>query len=301
MVKSPAGHLQVQVVLFKNDLPAIWRLMWGVTAAVKQAADELDLTATLAFGDCSPVPVLRPEDAGALRTEAVKAGLHDVGYTFFNDNLGSSGGSNRLAEQSESDLILVLNPDTYPVPNMLRTLIRALDNAEVGVAEARHIPLEHPKDYHPVTGDTSWASGCCLLVRREVFRAVGGFDPDHFPLYCDDVDFSWRVRLAGYRVVHVPRAVVFHGKRMTLGGGPVPASTELYHGTLGRLMLATRYARPDILEETMSSVRAAGDPVQKQALADFEARRAEGRIPSPVDGGPRVAEFVGGEYAKHRF
>ncbi|HEX2180247.1 MAG TPA: glycosyltransferase family 2 protein [Actinomycetota bacterium] len=301
MVKSPAGHLQVQVVLFKNDLPAIWRLMWGVTAAVRQAAAEFDLTATLAFGDCSPVPVLRPEDTEALRREAVEAGLEDLGYIYFNDNLGSSGGSNRLAEQSESDLILVLNPDTYPVPNMLRILIRALDDADIGVAEARHIPLEHPKAYHPVTGDTSWASGCCLLVRREVFRAVGGFDHDHFPLYCDDVDFSWRVRLAGYRVVHVPRAVVFHGKQMTLSGGPVPASTEVYHGTLGRLMLATRYSRPDILAETMSSVSAAGDPVQKQALADFEARRAEGRVPAPIEDASRVAEFVGGEYAQHRF
>lgn len=301
MVKSPADHLQVQVVLFKNSLPAIWRLMWGVTAAVRQAAAELDLTATLSFGDCSPVPVLRPEDAEALRREAVGAGVEDLRYTFFNDNLGSSGGSNRLSQQSESELILILNPDTYPVPNMLRTLIPALDDAEVGVAEARQIPLEHPKAYHPVTGDTSWASGCCLLVRTEVFRAVGGFDHDHFPMYCDDVDFSWRVRLAGYRVVHVPRAVVFHGKAMTSRGGPVPASTEVYHGTLGRLMLATRYARPDILDETMSSVRAEGDPVQKQALADFESRRHEGRVPAPIEDASRVAEFVGGEYAQHRF
>jgi hypothetical protein len=66
-------------------------------------------------------------------------------------------------------------------------------------------------------------------------------------------------------------------------------------------MLATRYARPDILEETVSAVLANGDPVQKQALADFEARRAEGRVPEVIGDASRVAEFVGGEYAKHRF
>lgn len=295
------GLLQVQVVLFKTELAQIWRLMWGVAAAVRHAKSEFDLDVVLAFGDSSPGPVMQPQDAAELRREAVPAGLHDLTYTFFGDNLGSAGGTNRLAEQSNSDLILVINPDTYPVPNMLTNLIRAIEDHSIGIVEARQIPLEHPKESHPASGDTSWASGCCLMVRRSVFESVGGFDFEHFPLYCDDVDFSWRVRLAGHRVVHVPRAVVFHDKRITLNGGPVPAPTEVYHGTMGRLMLATRYGRPDLVEETIAQILEHGDPAQRQALADFETRRSEKRVPAAIDGAGKVAQFVGGEYARHRF
>lgn len=293
--------LQIQVVLFKTELAQIWRLMWGVAAAVRHVKSELQIDAGIAFGDSSPSPVLGPEDAHQLHREAVSAGLDSLTYMFFNENLGSSGGSNRLAEKSAHDLVLVLNPDTYPVPNMITNLIRALEDPRVGIAEARQIPLEHPKESHPITGDTSWASGCCLLARRSVFESVGGFDFEHFPLYCDDVDFSWRVRLAGYRVVHVPRAVVFHDKRITLSGGPVPAPTEQYYGALSRLMLATRYGRPDLVKETVDRILRHGDASQRQAVTDFEARLAEQRVPPVIEGAEAVAQFVGGEYAKHRF
>lgn len=301
MGNQAIGLLQVQVVLFKTEIAQIRRLMLGVAASLRQAQFAFDVSVVLVFGDSSPLPVLQTEDIDRLRKEAVAAGLDDLRYVFFNENLGSSGGSNRLAEQSASDLILVLNPDTYPVPNMLTYLIHAITDPTIGIAEARQIPLEHPKESHPGTGDTSWASGCCLLVRRSVFEFVGGFDFEHFPLYCDDVDFSWRVRLAGYRVVHVPRAVVFHDKRITLSGGPSPASTELYHATLGRLMLATRYGRPDLVNEALAQISKDGDLEQRRAVADFEARRSERRVPEAVEGAQTVAQFVGGEYARHRF
>lgn len=301
MGKPTKGLLQVQVVLYNTELEQIWRLMWGAAAAVGHAQASFDVSAVLAFGDSSPVPVLTAEDVSDLRREARSAGFEDLTYTFFDENLGSSGGSNRLAENSDSDLILVLNPDTYPVPNMITRLLDAVEDPAVGIAEARQMPLEHPKEYDPVSGDTSWASGCCLMVRRPVFESVGGFDFENFPLYCDDVDFSWRVKFAGYRVVHVPNAVVFHDKRITPTGAPYPASTELYHGTLGRLMLATRYGRPDIVEETLAVIGERGDPAQVKAVEDFEARRRASEVPKPLPGAEKVAQFVGGEYARHRF
>lgn len=295
------GSLQVQVVLYKTELAQIWRLTRGVAAAVRHSTSESGISANLALGDSSPSPLLETQDVRDLTGTALETGLDGFGYTFFDANLGSSGGSNRLAGLSDAELILILNPDTYPAPNMLSRLLSAMDDPSVGVAEARQIPLEHPKESHPANGDTSWASGCCMLVRRSVFESVEGFDFEHFPLYCDDVDFSWRVRLAGFRVVHVPRAVVFHDKRIELSGGPVPAPTELYHGTLGRLMLATRYGRPDLVEETIERISRSGEPAQREALADFTARRDERRLPGSIEGADRVAQFFGGEYARHRF
>lgn len=293
--------LKVQVVLYRNESAEIWRLLRGLTSAVTGASKQVALTAGLAFGDSSPAPVLQPTDVDLLRHNGMAGGLKNLVYEFFNENLGSSGGSNRLAESSQCDLILVLNPDAYPTPSMLTELLRVIQDSSVGIAEARQIPLEHPKDYDPETGDTSWASGCCMLIRRTVFDEVGGFDPKHFPLYCDDVDFSWRVRLAGHRVVHVPRAAVFHNKRITLAGSPLPAESEIYHGTLGRLMLASRYDRPDILNETILIIEFKRHEAQLRALSDFRAKLEQGAVPDPVPNASTVAQFIDGEYARHRF
>src|SRR5439155_10815925 len=114
-------------------------------------------------------------------------------------------------------------------------------------AEARQIPLQHPESYDETTGDTGWASGACMLQRRSALDEVGGYDDEHFFLHVDDVDLSWRLRLAGWRVVYVPRATVFHDKQLRRNGRPGASAIEVYWAVLGRLMLATRFARPDVV------------------------------------------------------
>jgi N-acetylglucosaminyl-diphospho-decaprenol L-rhamnosyltransferase len=54
-----------------------------------------------------------------------------------------------------------------------------------------------------------WLSGSCMLVRREAFDAVGGFDPGYF-MYFEDLDLCERVGRAGWDVVYVPEATVEH-------------------------------------------------------------------------------------------
>ena len=64
---------------------------------------------------------------------------------------------------------------------------------------------------------------------------VGGFDAHFFPMYCDDVDISWRLRLAGWKVRHAPRAAIFHDKRITIDGAVAISEFEITSGTLARL------------------------------------------------------------------
>jgi len=77
------------------------------------------------------------------------------------------------------------------------------------LVEAAQFPEELPKLFDPLTLDTPWASGCCLLIPAQVYRAIGGFDENFF-LFCEDVDLSWRARDAGYAVKHAPRALYHH-------------------------------------------------------------------------------------------
>lgn len=294
-------RVRVQTVLFNTEPAVLWRLIRGLDATARHAIGQgLVGEVEWALGDSSLAPVFSQADADALAAHA--SHLAGVTYTFFDANLGSSGGQNRLARDGDGDaeFIWVLNPDTYPSPTALTELVRQLDRFSAAVVDARQIPLEHPKAYDLVTGETSWASGYCMVVRRSVFAAVEGFDSDHFLLHCDDVDFSWRVRAAGHRVLTAPFAAVFHDKRpATDAAWPAP-DAEQYHAALGRLMLATRWGRPDIAEETLAAIEASGSSIQRQAVAEFRRRKEAGEVPAPVPD-PSPAEFIDGEYAVHRF
>lgn len=294
--------IRVQVVLFDHRLGDIWRLVPAVAASAREAATAARAAhVVVAFGDCSPRPLLTEHDVNDLADKGVSLGLRAVTYEYFDENLGSAGGSNRLALGAEEEFILVLNPDTYPSPTLFSRLMTAFEDPQVGAADAHQIPLEHPKEFHPLSGDTSWVSGSCLLTRRDVFEAVGGFDTDYFFLYCDDVDYSWRVRLSGFRTVHVPTAVVFHDKRINLDGRIVPTALEGYYGVLGRLMLASRYGRQDIVNETLEVIGKQGSESQRAVLAEWERRLRAGAVPPALEGAGDVAQFIDGEYAHHRF
>jgi len=61
----------------------------------------------------------------------------------------------------------------------------------------------------PVERTAGWLSGSCILLRRDAFDAVGGFDPGFF-MYFEDLDLGDRLGKAGWRNVYVPSAVVAH-------------------------------------------------------------------------------------------
>jgi len=70
---------------------------------------------------------------------------------------------------------------------------------------------EQDQGQHDDERDVLAVSSAGMLVRRDVFEELGGFDPN-LSLFRDDVDFGWRIRAAGYSVLAVPEAVAFHGE-----------------------------------------------------------------------------------------
>lgn len=62
---------------------------------------------------------------------------------------------------------------------------------------------------HDRTMDVDWVSGAALVVRREVFESLGGFDEGFF-MYAEDVDWCYRIKQAGWRVVYLPEAQILH-------------------------------------------------------------------------------------------
>ena len=86
----------------------------------------------------------------------------------------------------------------------------------------------------PVEGPVGWLSGSCMLLRREAFEAVGGFDPAYF-MYCEDMDLCERLAAAGWASVHVPSALVSHVGGAATRQRPV-AMLRAHHRSLYRYL-----------------------------------------------------------------
>ena len=62
-----------------------------------------------------------------------------------------------------------------------------------------------------------YCSGAAILVRRDLFDAVGRFDQRYAPAYYEDTDLAFAIRAAGYRTIVEPRAVVMHHEGVSHG------------------------------------------------------------------------------------
>ena len=158
-------------------------------------------------------------------------------------NLGFAAGVNRAARESASaGWLALLNPDTFPEPDWLEQLVSATHRhsdcasfASQQVMAERDTVLDGAGDVYHASG-LAWRAGhgqavptdpepeaevfsacaAAALYRRDVFEALGGLDEDFF-CYMEDVDFGFRLRLAGWRCRYIPTAVVRHVGSATSG------------------------------------------------------------------------------------
>lgn len=211
------------------------------------AASDRDVEVVVADNESASAEHLRAvtEDAGA-RFVAVGA------------NLGYGAAVNRAVATLSPDVrwVLVSNPDVVLEPHALdRMIATAESDPTIGAVgpklletdgqvypSARLVPslrtgLGHAvfanvwqgnpwtKRYrqdgdHTGRRDAGWLSGACVLVRRDVFDRLGGFDEGFF-MYFEDVDLGWRIGRQGYRNVYEPAAVATH-----VGGTATQGSSD---------------------------------------------------------------------------
>ena len=292
--------LQVQSVLYRLSPEAVVRSLRSLARAVELTVlpTGAPLTVTVAYGDCSELPVFDEAGLQALREEF--ADHFEISYTWFDANLGFAAGNNRLVGEP-TDFLLLMNPDVVLAPRLLEILFHTFLKPGIGIAEAKQLPIEHLKDYDRSTGETSWASLACALIPRQVWDAVGGLDEQSFFLYCEDVDFSWSVRQAGLRVIYQPAASVFHDKRVDAEAQWVPTSSERYYSAETALFLTHKWSRQDLTEKYLTFFRASDDEGLKKAAAVFDKARAEGRLVPQVDPEHRIGVFTeDGNFARTR-
>ncbi len=290
----------VQSVLYQTPFASIVRMLEALDNSVRIGRTELLCERlVVVLGDASPVRLIAEDALQDLRTRFHH--LDAIDYTYFGENVGTSRGHNALAQQSDTDLLVTSNPDVVPDARALWRMATVFNDPEVGIVEAKQLPVEHPKDYDVHTGFTSWATTAFAMTRRSVFEELDGFDDQTFFLYCDDVDYSWRVREAGYRVVFLPAAVVFHDKPLDVAGKWMPTQAEHFFSAQATLLLAHKWSRDDVVTRIMRQYERAKIAEQTAAVEEFVRRRDSDQLVERHDPDNEVATFVGYRFTKNRY
>ena len=208
-------------------------------------------------------------DNGSERDEAamLRERYPDITVLRSAENLGFAGGNNLGIRAATGDCLLLLNNDTEVADDTLHHLCDTLDADPAIGAVCPKIRFHEPPQaiqfagYTPLTRitlrnaligfgepdsgrfdtphDTPYAHGAAMMVRREAIERAGMMPEEYF-LYYEELDWSVRIREAGYRIAYDPRATVFHKESATTGR---QSPLRSYYLTRNRLLFARRNRR----------------------------------------------------------
>jgi len=179
-------------------------------------------------------------------------------------NLGFARGNNAGIREANGDYVLILNPDTVirdralvklvafadlhpeagafgcrvlnpdasfqdparPLPTVLGYLTAAL-----GLRRLASVSKQFASDYSGWDGNTErtigYQSGCCVLFRRSILKALSGFD-ERFFYHFEETDLCCRVWESGYSILFYPGAEITHLGGQSVGRFPIRFALETY-------------------------------------------------------------------------
>lgn len=165
-----------------------------------------------------------------------------------NNNLGFGGGANIAINSGSAPLILFITDDIFIHPKAIDTLLKRMEDKTIGMCgyklifpedstetsrpagKVQHIGLAsqingniiHPligwNPDHPkcnISRDVIAVTGASFIIRRDIFRRAGGFDPVYGKGYYEDVDLSFTIRSLGFRIYIDTEATATHGVGQT--------------------------------------------------------------------------------------
>ena len=293
--------IQIQSVLFGNSEKSLDKAMEAIANAIQVAIikGELKIDAIVSYGDASPEPIFSEQEIEKKNSKWNE--FLQVRYNYFDFNSGSAKGHNILAECCDTEYMMIMNPDVIVSPRFFIEMFKPFDDEKTGMVEARQTPIEHPKEYDIKTKETDWATTACVIFPTKLFEQLNGFDAESFFMYCDDLDFSWRMRLQGYKIIYQPFAPVYHAKRLSAKAKWQPTDAEIYYSAEAALMMAYKYSNEKLLKQIINNYSHSGNSDLVRAVEVFERKKEKGSLPIQLDRHHTVAKFVGNMYTEHRF
>jgi hypothetical protein len=168
-------------------------------------------------------------------------------------NYGFAGGYNKAMQQVESDYYVLLNSDVEVEPGWIEPILSLMENnPSIGACQPKicmwadrglfeyagaaggwidHLgypfakgrvfdTCEKDEGQYEQTEPVFWASGAAMFVRAKLYHQLGGLD-SYFFAHQEEIDFCWRLQLAGFQVYTCPKSCVYH-----VGGGTLPKGNE---------------------------------------------------------------------------
>lgn len=215
---------------------------------------------------------LQSKSLGKIQLEVIK-NKENLGFSG-GHNIGI-----KHALKNGADYVVILNNDTYVDENFLKELLKVAETDDKNGVLSPKIYFAPGFEYHKNRyskeeigkifwyggGEMDWANvishhrgvdevdkgqfnkvqqtelatGCCMLLKKEVFDRVGIFD-DKFFLYYEDADLTMRAKKKGFKVIYVPKSVIWHKNASSAGGSG--SLLQDYYITRNRLIFGFRFA-----------------------------------------------------------
>ena len=165
-------------------------------------------------------------------------------------NYGYAEPNNIAAKQAKGDLLFFLNNETILCENSISELVKYLQESDASICQSLLLDNDENVDSSGdfmITNGISYnskdrcvsikpilsARGAAMMVKKEIFWKLGGFDSKFFISF-EDVDFGWRAWIFGYKVALVPKSIVYH-----LGGQTTKKLESMvkFHGAKNTIIL----------------------------------------------------------------
>ena len=203
----------------------------------------------------------------------IKSKCNDSVTVIKNDqNLGFAEGNNvgirYILANRESKYIFLLNNDTTVKVDFLSQLVKVAEaDSSIGMVGPEIHLYDRPEKIHsrggvinlytgwhfvggsfhrpPYNDDSkfilNYYSGAAVMIRTEVIKKVGAFDPDYF-YYTEDVDLGYRIFRAGYKIVCARKSIIYHKEGRSVGGNIRNPKTA-YFETRNALLFVRKHGR----------------------------------------------------------
>jgi len=166
-------------------------------------------------------------------------------------NYGFAEPNNIGAKNAKGNFLLFLNNDTEVTPNFVTELVKAAKtDKQIAICQSLLLKpsgeIDSSGDFLDTLGraysskikpksikEILSARGASMLVKRNIFENLGGFDKEYFASF-EDVDLGWRSWIAGYKVIVVPSSIVYHSGGQTI---KELSSVMSFHGVKNTLLL----------------------------------------------------------------
>ncbi len=165
----------------------------------------------------------------------VKKNFPTVKILALDKNYGFSEGNNRGAKFAAGEYLAFLSNDTYVDKGWISELVKFVDDKTVACA-SKVIFMRKGIEHRINSAGLFWTifgnagetgifekdrgqydepkevlapHGCAFFIKKSIYQKLGGMDSDHF-IYVEDLDLGWKVWNLGYRVMYVPKAIIYH-------------------------------------------------------------------------------------------